>query len=85
MEQYMRTWNLTAQALPQDGDLVQFVVERHNMVLHGVYEESAFKSRWSNHPPADVSEWRKTGESPASWALVLKIRARRPMYVPAAA
>ena len=81
----MRTWNLTAQTLPDEGDVVQFVVERRNLVLHGVYEERAFKSPWSNHPPDDVSEWRKVGEAPASWALALKMHKTHAEPVPAAA
>ena len=76
----MRTWNLTAQSLPEEGDVVQFVVERNNLVLLGVYEQSTFKSRWSDHSPDDVCEWRKMGEAPASWMLALKMRQARPGY-----
>ena len=81
----MRTWNLTAHALPEEGDVVQFVVEHRNIVLHGVYEEAAFKSRWSTYPSEDVCEWRKLGEAPAAWSLALKMPEARADYVPVAA
>jgi len=69
----MKTWIETAEALPKEGDFVQFVVDERNVVLRGTYEQCAFKSRWSHYSPAEVSEWRKLGEAPASWALALKM------------
>jgi len=70
----MNPWITTADALPKQGDFVQFVVEQSNVVLRGTYEQCTFKSRWSHYSPTEVSEWRKLGESPASWALALKIK-----------
>ena len=69
----MKTWTATSHALPQEGDLVQFVVESRNIVLRGTFEQNLFKARWSHYAPEEVGEWRKLGEAPASWALTLKM------------
>lgn len=55
----MNPWIATADALPQDGDSVLFIVEQRCLVLCGVYADCTFKSRWSSHSPGDISEWRR--------------------------
>lgn len=61
----MNEWIATAQALPRNGDTVEFVVERRATAIQGRFENSAFLSRWSCYSPADISEWRIIAANPA--------------------
>ena len=54
----MNPWIATSNRLPSEGDALLFVVEQRDIVLCGTYSSCMFKSRWSCHSPADVTEWR---------------------------
>jgi hypothetical protein len=61
----MNNWITTADALPNDGDAVQFLVDERDITLHGRYESCAFKSRWWCHSPVDIRFWRKLDDAQA--------------------
>lgn len=52
-------WMPTSNALPCDGEHVQFVLEHRDLALTGVYNHCVFASRWSEYEPAVVREWRQ--------------------------
>ena len=52
-------WMPTSNALPCDGEHVQFVLEHRDLALTGVYNRCVFASRWSEYEPAAVREWRQ--------------------------
>jgi hypothetical protein len=52
-------WMRTSQALPSDGDHVEFVLEHRDLAMNGVYNRCMFTSRWSQYEPGAVREWRQ--------------------------
>lgn len=51
-------WYVTAQKLPTPGDPVEFLVEDREIVIDGLYEGRAFRSRWGEYRESRVSVWR---------------------------
>lgn len=51
-------WYVTAQRLPAPGDPVEFLVEDREIVIDGLYEDRAFRSRWGEYRESRVSVWR---------------------------
>jgi len=53
-----RDWIPSAQALPQDGQSVEFVLEYRDIAMRGIFSGSVFRTRWSRYEPAAICEWR---------------------------
>jgi hypothetical protein len=52
-------WISSADALPQEGQVVEFVLEYRDIAMTGVYQEQVFRTRWSRYEPASICEWRR--------------------------
>jgi|GEM_PF-4274088 hypothetical protein len=66
-------WTSTTEALPEDGHVVQFVLDYRDIAMTGIYSRREFSSRWSRYAPASISEWRYAPEHatfPAAPALL---------------
>lgn len=51
-------WIATTNALPGDGESIEFRVAERSCPLRGSYRYGRFCSRWIGYVPAVVSEWR---------------------------
>ncbi len=51
-------WIASTQALPRDGQHVEFVLEYRDIAMRGIFRERAFRTRWSRYEPASICEWR---------------------------
>ena len=52
-------WISSADALPQEGQVVEFVLEYRDIAMRGVYRECVFRTRWSRYEPTAICEWRR--------------------------
>jgi len=61
----MNHWIPVRDALPDEGQPVQFSFNERTLVLRGVFRYGAFASRWSRYLPAEIGSWRRLepGES----------------------
>ena len=50
-------WIATRDALPDNGQDVQFLLDQHEVSLEGTYQDGAFCSRWAKHDAIRVSSW----------------------------
>ena len=51
-------WVSSAQALPQEGHAVEFVLDYRDIAMRGTFREHVFRTRWSRYAPAAICEWR---------------------------
>ena len=54
----MNHWIPVRDALPDEGQPVQFSFSERTLVLRGVFRYGAFASRWSRYLPVEISSWR---------------------------
>src|SRR5690348_17536211 len=54
----MNHWIPVRDALPDEGQPVQFSFNERTLVLRGVFRYGAFASRWSRYLPVEISSWR---------------------------
>lgn len=55
----MSHWIPVRDALPDEGEPVQFSFNERTLVLRGVFRYGAFASRWSRYLPVEISSWRR--------------------------
>ena len=53
-------WTSTSSALPNEGALVEFLLDERECPMQGVYTLGRFESRWYFYSPTRVSRWRET-------------------------
>jgi len=59
MDAQMNHWTPVREALPEEGEPVQFSFNERTLVLRGVFRCGAFASRWSRYLPVEISSWRR--------------------------
>ncbi|NCT68419.1 MAG: hypothetical protein GXC76_12390 [Rhodanobacteraceae bacterium] len=52
-------WTPTSEALPAEGNEVEFVLDCRDLAMTGTYHCCHFVSRWSQYSAGTVREWRK--------------------------
>lgn len=57
-------WTPTSEALPAEGNVVEFLLERRDLALTGTYHCCHFVSRWSRYSAGAVREWREVPTIP---------------------
>lgn len=57
-------WISTAATLPSEGTVVEFMLEKRECPMQGVYSLGRFESRWSFYSPTRVCRWRDVAPVP---------------------
>ncbi len=51
-------WVTSSAELPHEGQQIEFVLDRREVVMNGVYVQQTFRSHWSGYEVARVHSWR---------------------------
>jgi hypothetical protein len=58
-------WTSTTRAFPSEGRTVEFLLDRRECPLLGLYVSGHFRSRWAGYAPESVRLWREVqGDRP---------------------
>lgn len=71
-------WIATRNALPSDGESVEFRVAERLCPLRGTFHFGRFCSKWIGYVPPVVSEWRELSAALADGCLALDDRSVSP-------
>lgn len=52
-----KKWISTADQLPDDGDAVNFLIDRHRVWMSGTYRYGYFESHWGTYDAGTVKHW----------------------------
>jgi hypothetical protein len=51
-------WIENTFGLPQEGQVVEFILDGREVAMGGIYVERTFRSHWSGYPIERVRSWR---------------------------